>query len=179
MKKILDIGCGKNKYQSLENKVIGMDIVDLPGVDIVHDLKVSPFPFNNDEFDIIIAKHILEHLNNIVEIMAELYRILKPNGLLNIIIPYFSSPSAFKDPTHVRYFTLNTFDYFLEDSEYCYYFKKKIKFKLICRRFIPYNTFFSRMVFSVINKHQVLYESLISRIIPPKELEIILKKSIE
>lgn len=43
----LDIGCGTNKKDSF----LGVDILELPGVDIVHDLNSFPYPFSNNEID--------------------------------------------------------------------------------------------------------------------------------
>ena len=45
--KILDLGCGANKYPGS----IGIDRLKLPGVDIVHDLNVFPYPFKNNSFE--------------------------------------------------------------------------------------------------------------------------------
>lgn len=174
--KILEIGCGRRKFESSKDEVTYLDIIDLPGVDIVHDLNKIPFPFENNKFDLILANHVLEHLNNLIEVMEELYRILKPFGLLRILVPYFASPSAFIDPTHKRYFTLGTFDYFSEKSEYSYYSNKKINFKVIKKKFIPYKTLFNKIFVSIINKFPYFYEMHLSRLIPAKELEIILQK---
>ncbi|MEM2954453.1 MAG: class I SAM-dependent methyltransferase [Candidatus Nanoarchaeia archaeon] len=81
--KILDIGCGLRKYKPKQKnaRVIGLDIVKLPGVDVVHDLEKSPLPFKDNEFDTVIANHVLEHVKNLISVIHEIWRITKRYGL--------------------------------------------------------------------------------------------------
>ena len=64
--KVLDIGCGVNKVEGS----IGVDVVKMPGVDVVHDLSLIPWPFEDDEFSTVIANHFLEHCTDIVSVLA-------------------------------------------------------------------------------------------------------------
>ena len=50
-KKILDIGCGMDKTEN----VIGMDISDTSGAEVIHDMNNYPYPFENESFDEIIC----------------------------------------------------------------------------------------------------------------------------
>jgi predicted SAM-dependent methyltransferase len=60
--KILDVGCGNNKYKGNKGDiVIGIDKVKLKGVDVVHDIEKTPWPFKTNEFDCVICSHVLEH----------------------------------------------------------------------------------------------------------------------
>jgi SAM-dependent methyltransferase len=119
-KKILDIGCGKHKAVP---EAIGLDVVKLEGVDVVHDLNKFPYPFKAASFDEIYAFMVLEHVEDLVKVMQELHRILKPEGLLHVKVPYYLSTAAFQDPTHKNFFTEKTFQYFTSDCELCYYSK--------------------------------------------------------
>jgi len=56
--KRLDVGCGQRKLPG----AIGLDRVALPGVDVVHDLNVLPYPFPDNEFNEIYARHVIEHV---------------------------------------------------------------------------------------------------------------------
>lgn len=82
--KILDIGCGKNKYnpENRDDQTVGLDKFKLEGVDVVHDLEQFPYPFSDDEFDMVIAYHSLEHVDRFFELMEEINRILKRGGKL-------------------------------------------------------------------------------------------------
>ena len=107
----LEIGCGKLKSQG----AIGLDIKMTRDVDLLSDLE-RPLPFKDESFETIIANQVVEHIENFTQLMAELHRILKKNGKLVIHVPYFRSSWSHIDPTHVRSFTLLTFDYWLKDS---------------------------------------------------------------
>jgi len=139
MTKKLDIGCGNKKVLG----AIGMDNAPLSAVDVVHDLNVTPYPFDDNFFDEIYCNHILEHLPDLLSVMEELCRIAKPGALIKVSVPYWSSQRAFKDPTHVRYFTEHTFDYFDRNYSMNYYIKgsvkiRKIKYELSGNRIIRF-----------------------------------------
>lgn len=55
----LDIGCGQNKQQGF----VGIDYEAFPGVDIVHDVEVFPWPLPDECADIAVTSHLLEHIN--------------------------------------------------------------------------------------------------------------------
>ena len=56
--KKLNVGCGAN----IKTGWINMDCVELPGVDVVHDIENLPLPFEDEEFDEIRCDNILEHI---------------------------------------------------------------------------------------------------------------------
>ena len=92
---ILDFGCGSKPYESLftnAKSYIGVDI-EVSGhkhkdskADIFYDGKIIPFP--NERFDAIVSFEVFEHVFNLEEVLAEIRRILKPNGLLLVSIPF-------------------------------------------------------------------------------------------
>lgn len=128
--KILEIGCGNKKIKG----AIGIDIVKTPQVDIVHNLDKIPYPFKANSFDIIYADNILEHLDIPLDnLLGELCRICKPNGILKIKVPNCLTVGAFADPTHKKFFSWFTFDYFGSNSQ-SYYSKTRVK--IIRKRFI-------------------------------------------
>lgn len=110
-KKVLDIGCGRKKLPGS----IGLDQLDLPGVDIVADLS-KKLPFKDGEFEVVYANQVLEHVPNLIGLMEEIHRILSPEGQLVVHVPYFRSSWAAIDPTHVRQFTLSSMDYFVKGT---------------------------------------------------------------
>lgn len=50
-----------------------------------------------------------------IKFINEVYRILKPNGKLHLVAPYWSSIRAVGDPTHVRYIGDSTLWYLSKD----------------------------------------------------------------
>lgn len=129
-KKILDLGCGNHKIPG----AVGLDSVKIKGVDIVHDLDKFPYPFKKNSFDILSANQVLEHLDSPLDkILKELCRICKPGGIIKIIVPHALSVGAFADPTHKKFFTYFTFDYF-GSNEQSYYTQSRVK--IIKRKFI-------------------------------------------
>jgi predicted SAM-dependent methyltransferase len=101
--KCLNLGCGADKKEDYIN-------VDKD----VHDLNKFPYLWQDNEFDEIIAHNIIEHLDNTVKVMEELWRILKQGGRLEIIVPHYLSGTAWGNPEHKRAFTKNTFMYFVK-----------------------------------------------------------------
>ena len=107
----VDLGCGQNKatvdfftdnMQLAPDKVIGLDIADCEGVDIIHDLTVFPYPIESESVDAIHSSHFVEHLDGFerMKFFNECYRILKPGGKMKLSHPYYKSVRAIQDPTH-------------------------------------------------------------------------------
>lgn len=70
-----------------------------------------PFPTNSIES--IISHHCMEHIRDgFIPLMDECYRVLKPGGLLRVIVPLFPSRTAVEDPDHKRYFMASSFETF-------------------------------------------------------------------
>jgi ubiquinone/menaquinone biosynthesis C-methylase UbiE len=107
----IELGCGQTKQiveffeQNLNitpTKIIGVDIVNCEGVDVVHDLTKFPYPFKDESADAIYTCHFQEHLDGDerMKFFNECYRILKPGGKMRHIHPYYKSVRAVQDPTH-------------------------------------------------------------------------------
>jgi len=116
MKKILDLGCGKNKHQIEKAAVTGVDIDPESGADIIHNLNEFPWLFDDDEFDEVICQDILEHLDDLPSAMLEIRRISKKGSLIKIRTPHYSSYYAYNDPTHKHYFGYYAFDCFCDSG---------------------------------------------------------------
>ena len=122
---IINIGCGQTRIPGS----IGVDRVLIPGyVDVVHDLNRIPYPLADDFADEIHFYHVLEHLDDPVQKLEELHRILKPGGVLHMRVPHFSSNGAFTDITHKRPFGFHSFDVFEEGAYHSYY--SKVRFRI-------------------------------------------------
>jgi len=176
----LNLGCGND----IRKGWINLDIFDNEGVDVVHNLNELPLPFEDEMFDVILCKDILEHVNYI-PLMGELHRILKEGGLIKIKVPHFTSKSNHIDPTHINTFSYRTFHYFVDDDDIFTYNKAVKKFSEIKKkiRFEQYKIFLLRFLNSYLEywvnkcaRHQSFYERSFLRIFPAFSLEVILKK---
>lgn len=124
---------------------VNVDLLDLPGIDVVHNLMNFPYPFEDESADEIKAKDLIEHLDHyvpkvmvgpmnrprndfykpnrvgqptIIAFIEEAHRILKPGGTLWIQTPRFDAEFLWIDPTHVRGFHERSFDFFDPDTDF-------------------------------------------------------------
>ncbi len=104
----VDLACGQNKQAGF----VGVDCVKLPGVDVVHNLDKTPWPFKNDSVSEVHCSHYVEHTQDLVKFMNELHRILKPGGTAVILAPYYNSIRCWQDPYHRRAISEASFLYF-------------------------------------------------------------------
>lgn len=110
----LHLGSGRIRIDGFTN----VDIAPLPEVDVVHDLDVAPWPFADESVQEIRAFDIFEHVNNPITFMTEGHRVLVPGGSFLIRTTHWKSESAFTDPTHKRFCTPYTFDYWVPGTIY-------------------------------------------------------------
>src|SRR3989344_9656413 len=154
--KILHIGCGINKIPG----ATGVDINKKSHADVIHNLNVFPYPFQSNQFDKIIAEHIIEHLEDIPHVMEEIYRISKNKARVIINSAHFSSLDSFTDPTHKHFLTSRTFDYFIPGTPLYNYQYSEVKFKKL--RIILGQTstrnYLYKVLLYLINKYSIFYE---------------------
>lgn len=125
----LDLGCGdvpRNPFKTSDS--YGIDIRrDLERNIYQANLILEPLPFDSNTFDVCTAFDFIEHIprqvvynsNSIrypfIELINEVFRVLKPEGLFFHKTPSYPSKAAFQDPTHVNFITTETFPkYFCE-----------------------------------------------------------------
>lgn len=112
---IVELGCGISKRNQ---NSIGIDVLDYPCVDIVGDIYdvISSFPPSS--VDQVYSSHFVEHVPDVLRLLSELARIVKPNGLVEFVAPHFSNPYFYSDPTHKSFFGLYTFSYMANGSPF-------------------------------------------------------------
>lgn len=108
----IDLGCGPHPLDGY----IGID--KNPSADVVLDLENAILPYDDGTVDMIHASHIFEHIKNLIPLVNECWRILKPGGTINISTPHVPHLEAFGDPTHVRFFTTDSWRYWLKGDFY-------------------------------------------------------------
>jgi SAM-dependent methyltransferase len=119
--KILDIGCGRHKTPG----AVGMDSNPRSDADVLHDLDVVPYPFPDDEFDVVVG-------NQVIAVVAELYRVTKPGGLIRLDTPHYSDIASYTDPTHRHHLTTESFAYFTGDRpDFDFYSHVRLRPRLV------------------------------------------------
>ena len=109
----LDLACGTRKQVGFT----GVDSLAFDGVDVVHDLRVSPWPWDDNTVEEAHCSHFLEHLTNFdgkwerVRFFNELWRVMKPGGKCTLILPHWSSNRYYGDPSHKEPFSEMGFYY--------------------------------------------------------------------
>jgi len=103
----LHLGCG-NEYKK---GYVNCDLSKEVNPDKVVNLE-KKLPFKDNSVSEIIANHVLEHIQNFIPLMHEINRVCKKGTVIKIKTPFFSAWGQFNDPTHVRFFTPFTFNYF-------------------------------------------------------------------
>lgn len=84
-----------------------------PHIDVAHDLTVFPYPWEDDAWDYVEMSDVIEHLRgDVTAVLDELWRVVAPDGHLFIHTAEAGSWQHRMDPTHVRGFMLNSFDYY-------------------------------------------------------------------
>jgi SAM-dependent methyltransferase len=92
----LDLGCGEFKKKDY----FGVDILQIPEVDLVFDLFTFPWPWADGSIEEINCAYLYQLVpaNLRVKFVQEAYRILKPGGKLFIIVAHDSSYRSIVDP---------------------------------------------------------------------------------
>ena len=125
----IDLGCGPWKAEGF----IGVDIAPGPGIDVVADLS-QRFPFAESSIDLVRAYDVVEHLADRIHTMNEIWRICKPDGLVDIRVPSTDGRGAFQDPTHISFWNINSFKYYCAEFpaylKLCHIYGFKGEFKL-------------------------------------------------
>lgn len=174
-KRTLDVGCGGRK---LPNS-IGMDKLQLHGVDVVHDANVFPWPFTDGHFNLVLANHFLEHVDDVVRTIEEMHRVLVPGGHVVIQVPYFRSTDAFSDPTHQHFFTAQSLNYVIEGTRLSNYAYSQTLFRRLGFWYGWPHESQSLLVRSIkrfMHSHQIFYDQFLSIIFPSKCITWELKK---
>lgn len=109
----LDLGCGHSPRPGY----YGVDLLPLEEVAIQADLNEPLDLLPDNSVAEIYSYHCLEHVERLLPLMRELYRVLQPGARAEVYVPHFSNPYYYSDPTHVRPFGLYTLNYFCDQHD--------------------------------------------------------------
>lgn len=131
---ILEVGAGNGYFSQgvkkiyPEAKIYCLDVVEDLLVYYKKHLDCEPVigefsseKFNDKKFDLIIARDILEHVRDPVQMLHDAYKLLKPGGLLFFITPngredVWESSQLFKHNGSASLMWQNHFHYFLPET---------------------------------------------------------------
>ena len=140
------------------------------GPDLVHDLDDFPWPLDDDRFETVHCRHILEHLNDTDRTLEEIHRVARPGARVIIVTPHFSSVNSWDDPTHLRHFSSAAFDRYCTPRD-----GARPMFRII-RKDLGFGSAFLNLIPRVISGRSLRwYEKHLAFIFPARNLTIILE----
>jgi SAM-dependent methyltransferase len=140
--RVLDLGAGDGTFAAVLRdagcEVVAVDVAEealrrararVPGLDARRVEEGAPLPLDEDAVDVVWAGEVLEHVADVVGLLAEVRRVLRWGGRLLVTTPYHGRVSvaalalagrldAHFDPRadHLRFFTARTLRALLEDA---------------------------------------------------------------
>lgn len=107
----LNLGCGNQRRDGF----FGADRFTCAGADLLCDL-ARPLPFADSSVDAFLLDNVIEHVQDIPALVAELVRVGRPGARITIITPHFTALASWRDPTHVHHLSYFSFDHFAKPS---------------------------------------------------------------
>ena len=120
-RRLLDVGCWDGASTARYAEIFGcpasgIEIYPEPataarghGIDVAMlDLEKDAFPWPTGSMDVVISNQVFEHLKNVWQPMSELFRVLRPEGMLVLSVPNLASLHnrlllmAGRQPTSIR-----------------------------------------------------------------------------
>lgn len=182
----VDIGCGPRK---VDDDHIGIDAIDYPGVDIVGDVRDVLARIPEGALGGAYSCHFFEHVEDVSGLLDELARALRPGALLHVIVPHFSNPYYYSDPTHRTAFGLYSFSYLSSDTilrrkvpTYCR--NEQFSLRLVRLGFKSSPPFYARHAFKRVVEVLVnlgrwpreFYEENLCYLVPCYEVRVVLER---
>ena len=97
-KRSINLGVGNKEMPS------GVVSIGLPE----WNAETDPLPYANESIGEIWALHFLEHIDNVLGVLAECQRVLVPGGVMRIVVPYGACHMWVHDLTHKHMFNEDT-----------------------------------------------------------------------
>lgn len=127
---ILDVGCGRGDFLNgfINNGLngYGVDFTDAAerhcpkGKIFQADIEKNGMPFDNNYFDVIFSKSVIEHFYDPDILIKECKRCLKPGGLIIVMVPSWEHNFRiyFEDFTHRSPFMMTSLNDILEMNNF-------------------------------------------------------------
>lgn len=108
----VEIGCGKKKRKGF----FGIDIVSLPGVDLVANVEKEGIPLPDNVVEHLLFWHSFEHFSDLLFIVSEIWRVCKHYARVEVCAPYMTNVINLSNPYHKIHITEYTFLFFSDRS---------------------------------------------------------------
>lgn len=156
----LNLGSGRAYDQAWTN----VDVTADTNPDVVHDLNVLPWPFDDDRFAEVQAIDVIEHLDDAFAALVELHRVCKHAAQVRIVVPHFSSANAYTDPTHRRAFGYFSLDVLTGEHVHDYY--TRVRYGMRRREIVFNRRPINKLVRRYAARHPARYEERWTWIVP-------------
>jgi SAM-dependent methyltransferase len=93
----------------IKKNFINVDYDLSQGADIACDMEKFPYPFEDNSADFILCEMVLEHIKTPTKAINEFHRIIKPEGIVKIVVPHFTSAYALSADIHITTFNIGYF----------------------------------------------------------------------
>lgn len=103
------LGAGKHHMDGW----LHVDRHPFPNTDIVCDI-TQGLPFKDSSIGHVYSQDFLEHVppESKIDVMNEMWRVLKPGGIMEHVVPQAGSQNDFGSPTHLSHWTQQQFEHF-------------------------------------------------------------------
>jgi SAM-dependent methyltransferase len=122
----LNFGSGKDVREGYDN----VDYTDF-------DFQKTPYPIEDNKYDYIMVKAVLEHMQDPIAVLNKLYRIAKPDATIYVLVPYYNSSTCWGCIEHTKGYTYDSFKNIDIDSKATPCCQLKAKFKVDRIHMIP------------------------------------------
>jgi len=163
----LNLGCRSDYKEGWVNTEIDRTCK----ADVYFDLTQYPYPFKDNEFDIVLAHMILKHIPQPNKVLKELHRITKDGGKIYILVPHSSDPLRYSDITHINFFNSTTFKCGRNNDLYPLFEEEKCRLSFARIN----NLWLNKIINPIINLFPVIYERLFTGLIQVSCIAFILK----
>lgn len=127
-----NLGCGFNYMLGYCN----IDSDNKIKTDYVKDFNQENWTNGLRKSERILAYHVLEHLKNPILFLKECEKLMYSDGKLIIKVPCVYNTNGFEDPTHIKYFTPETFKHYFSNDFKHYNTDKGLNLRIVKTKLI-------------------------------------------
>jgi len=144
----VNIGSGNVRIERGINncRMLNLDFENFPGVDLVLDVNDSTWYLPTGRFHHVLLNNILEHIDDVVNVLEKVNLIMASGGILQIEVPFVGSFNHGTDVTNKRGFSFNSFDFLHQSNNYMYRFPERNPFRFQLVKFWRENVIDTNLV---------------------------------